>query len=185
MGEILSGKKNEENFSDLPKPLYKYTGVGRRKRAVAKVSIYGFSSLELSTSFLNITNNFHRKHFRLFRTVNQYFHSNSQYINNVMAPLKMVEAELQETKYLVCVNTHGGGLKSQSEAIKLAIARAFCFGLQSEPIKNVSRETILNNIKKSIEQLRLEGFLKVDARRKERKKYGLKKARKASQFSKR
>ena len=76
--------------------------------------------------------------------------------------------------YDIYVNTHGGGVRGQTNAIKLGIARAL-FHLFSEnhtPESNTYR-------------LKSDGFLTRDSRRKERKKYGLKKARKAPQFSKR
>lgn len=71
-------------------------------------------------------------------------------------------------KYDVVVNVHGGGLSGQAGAIRHAIARAL--------VK--ADESLKAEIKKA-------GFLTRDARVKERKKYGLKKARKAPQFRKR
>ena len=71
-------------------------------------------------------------------------------------------------KYDVFVNVHGGGLSGQAGAIRHGIARALC----------KADEALKPEIKKA-------GFLTRDARVKERKKYGLKKARKAPQFRKR
>ena len=71
-------------------------------------------------------------------------------------------------KYDVVVNVHGGGLSGQAGAIRHGIARAL--------VK--ADESLKPEIKKA-------GFLTRDARVKERKKYGLKKARKAPQFRKR
>ena len=71
-------------------------------------------------------------------------------------------------KYDVVVNVHGGGLSGQAGAIRHAIARAL--------VK--ADESLKAEIKKA-------GLLTRDARVKERKKYGLKKARKAPQFRKR
>ena len=71
-------------------------------------------------------------------------------------------------KYDILVNVHGGGLSGQAGAIRQAIARAL--------VK--AEENLKETIKKA-------GFLTRDARVKERKKPGLKKARKAPQFSKR
>ena len=62
----------------------------------------------------------------------------------------------------------GGGLTGQTDAIKLGVARLIC------KMENENR-LILKPF----------GFLSRDARIKERKKYGLRKARKASQYSKR
>ncbi len=73
-----------------------------------------------------------------------------------------------EAKYDVLVNVYGGGYTGQAGAIRLGIARAL---LQAE-------ESSRPALKKA-------GFLTRDPRVKERKKYGLKKARKAPQFSKR
>ncbi len=78
--------------------------------------------------------------------------------------------ELTETagKYDVVVNVQGGGLTGQAGAIRQAIARALC-----KADENVKAE------------LKKAGFLTRDSRVKERKKPGLKKARKAPQYSKR
>lgn len=71
-------------------------------------------------------------------------------------------------KYDVIVNVNGGGLSGQAGAIRHAIARALC----------KADESLKPEIKKA-------GLLTRDARVKERKKYGLKKARKSPQFRKR
>ncbi len=71
-------------------------------------------------------------------------------------------------KFDVLVNVHGGGYTGQAGAIRHGISRAL---LKAE-------DTLRGELKKA-------GFLTRDPRMKERKKYGLKKARKASQFSKR
>lgn len=73
-----------------------------------------------------------------------------------------------EEKVDVKVNVCGGGLTGQAGAIRHAISRG------------------LVNINEAYKaELKKEGFLTRDARAKERKKYGLKKARKAPQYSKR
>jgi small subunit ribosomal protein S9 len=71
-------------------------------------------------------------------------------------------------KYDVIVNVHGGGFSGQAGAIRHGIARALVE--VNEEFKPILRKA---------------GFLTRDARMKERKKYGLKKARRAPQFSKR
>ena len=71
-------------------------------------------------------------------------------------------------KFDVLVNVHGGGFTGQAGAIRHGITRAL--------IK--SDENLKSELKKA-------GFVKRDPRMKERKKYGLKKARRAPQFSKR
>ena len=72
------------------------------------------------------------------------------------------------TTYDVIVNVIGGGLSGQAGAINHGISRALV----------LADESLKPELKKA-------GFLTRDSRMKERKKYGLKKARKASQFSKR
>ena len=78
--------------------------------------------------------------------------------------------ELTETlgKYEVRVKVHGGGVSSQASAIRHGIARALVL--------------LDDSFKKP---LRRSGLLTRDARIKESKKYGLKRARKAQQYSKR
>ena len=71
-------------------------------------------------------------------------------------------------KYDVLVNVVGGGLSGQAGAINHGISRALV----------LAEESLKADLKRA-------GFLTRDSRMKERKKYGLKKARKASQFSKR
>ncbi len=71
-------------------------------------------------------------------------------------------------KYDIFVNVYGGGLTGQAGAI--------CHGISRALVK--AEENLKSEIKRA-------GFLTRDARMKERKKYGLKKARKAPQFSKR
>ena len=98
------------------------------------------------------------------RTLEDYFPMGTlQYI--VKQPLKEVEAE---GKYDVLVNVVGGGYTGQAGAIKLGIARAL---IEADP-----------NTRPALKKA---GFLTRDPRAKERKKYGLKKARRAPQFSKR
>jgi small subunit ribosomal protein S9 len=96
---------------------------------------------------------------------NQYLQNNRTYLNNIWGPLKNLNLE---TKYDIVALTKGGGLTGQVSSIKLGVARLL---ITIEPIN------------RSV--LKINGFLTRDARIKERKKYGLKKARKASQYSKR
>ena len=74
-----------------------------------------------------------------------------------------------EAKFDVIANVKGGGFAGQAGAVRHGIARAL-----NEANKEEYRQV-----------LKASGFLTRDAREKERKKYGLKKARKAPQFSKR
>jgi len=84
---------------------------------------------------------------------------------DVKKPLEMINAL---DKFDVIVNVKGGGFSGQAGAIRHGIARALL------KIDNDFRPI-----------LKKDGFLTRDPRMKERKKYGLKKARRAPQFSKR
>ena len=98
------------------------------------------------------------------RALEDYFPlGTTQYI--VKQPLAEIGAE---GKYDIRVNVVGGGYTGQAGAIRLGISRAL---LQAEPETRPA--------------LKKAGFLTRDPRVKERKKYGLKKARRAPQFSKR
>ena len=94
-----------------------------------------------------------------------YFNRIPSYLQVIMTPLETLGFE---SDYDILVNAHGGGLTGQADAVKLGVARALC---QQDP----------NNR----QPLKTEGYLTRDPRAKERKKYGLHKARKAPQFSKR
>lgn len=86
-------------------------------------------------------------------------------ITSMEAPLRAVKLQ---KKCGIIVTVKGGGLTGQAEAIQLGIARA------------------LSVLKPSYRaSLKEKGLLTRDSRCKERRKYGLKKARKAPQFSKR
>ena len=74
-----------------------------------------------------------------------------------------------EGKFDVIATVHGGGYTGQAGALRHGISRALC---------EADREAYRPALKAA-------GFLTRDSRMKERKKYGLKKARRASQFSKR
>ena len=94
-----------------------------------------------------------------------YFNRIANYTQSVKAPLEILGLE---NEYNILVNAHGGGLTGQSDAVKLGVARALC---QLAP--------------ENRQPLKAEGYLTRDPRAKERKKYGLHKARKAPQYSKR
>ena len=83
----------------------------------------------------------------------------------VLEPLKTVEAE---GRYDVHATIEGGGYTGQTDALRLGIARAL---VEVDPDLRAP--------------LKKEGLLTRDARRVERKKYGLRKARRAPQFTKR
>jgi len=84
---------------------------------------------------------------------------------NLLTPLKLVGAE---NRFDVTVKVSGGGTTGQADAVAMGVARAL---LTSDPeLKSVLRKA---------------GYLTRDARAKERKKPGLKRARKAPQYTKR
>jgi small subunit ribosomal protein S9 len=81
------------------------------------------------------------------------------------SPLRSID---RDKEFDVVASITGGGVNGQAGALRLGIARAL---LEVDPELRG--------------QLKAEGFLRRDAREKERRKYGLKKARKAPQYSKR
>jgi len=95
----------------------------------------------------------------------KYLQYNENYLNTVWLPLKKLD--LEKTFDIVAV-VKGGGLTGQAEAIQLGVARLLC---------KIDKNNRLI--------LKPFGFLTRDSRIKERKKYGLRKSRKAPQYSKR
>ena len=98
------------------------------------------------------------------RTLDNYFPNkvHQQLVNEPFVTLEKAE------QFDVFARLHGGGISGQAGALRLAIARALIeVEIDDRPA------------------LKKAGFLTRDARIKERKKYGLKKARKAPQYSKR
>ena len=95
----------------------------------------------------------------------KYLQYNTTYLNKVWDPLKKLNLENQ---FDIIVLVRGGGLTGQTSAIQLGVARLLC---KMDP----QNRSILKPF----------GLLTRDARIKERKKYGLRKARKAPQYSKR
>jgi small subunit ribosomal protein S9 len=83
----------------------------------------------------------------------------------VSSPFETTE---QKGHFAVSVHVNGGGIHGQSEAVRHGISRALVIENEEDKIA-----------------LKQAGFLKRDARAKERRKFGLKKARKAPQWSKR
>lgn len=140
------------------------SAVGRRKEAIAQVQL-----LRGNGEF--IINN---------KPANIYLNNNSCSLLALKAPfqvLQNLEILPESNQFDTIVKVQGGGLIGQAEAIKLGIARAIC---QLDDVNtNTNENTVL---KKSLKD---QGLLTIDARVKERRKYGLKKARKASQYHKR
>ena len=98
------------------------------------------------------------------RTIGDYF-PRPTLVSSIQLPFSATD---NLGKWDVTANIDGGGTTGQAGALRLAIARAL---IEVEPDDRPA--------------LKKEGFLTRDARIKERKKYGLKKARKAPQYSKR
>lgn len=126
-----------------------YYGTGKRKTAVARVRLYKNGKGDLT-----VNDQEGAKYFSL-----------TKLIAVLNAPLRLTSLT---KKFDITVKVDGGGVVSQAEAIRHAIARAL---LKYD-------EALRITLKKA-------GFLTRDARKKERKKPGLKKARRAPQFSKR
>ena len=98
------------------------------------------------------------------KDIEQYFPSPSMKMT-IEKPFKVVNLD---SKYDVVANVSGSGLSAQADAVSLGISRAL---LEADP-------ELRPKLKKA-------GLLTRDARKVERKKYGLKKARRAEQFTKR
>ena len=99
------------------------------------------------------------------RSIDEYFGGLEIVKSIVRQPLELTNTT---AKYDIYVNITGGGYTGQAGAIRHGISRALVL---AEPETKAA--------------LKAQGFLTIDPRMKERKKYGLKKARKAPQFSKR
>ena len=99
------------------------------------------------------------------KNLNRYIQDNLIYRSTIYKPLQNLGLQKE---YDIIIYVKGSGLKGQMEAIQLAISKALCKINSSYKIALKSR-----------------GYLTRDSRSKERRKYGLKKARKAPQFSKR
>ena len=95
----------------------------------------------------------------------KYLQYNTNYLNNIWSPLEKLNLK---NKFDIIAIVKGGGLTGQADAITLGVARLLC---KMEKENRIILKTF--------------GFLSLDDRIKERKKYGLLKARKASQYSKR
>ena len=132
-----------------------FTGTGRRKTSVARVRLIPGSG--------KITVN--------GRDVNEYM----PFEVLVMDLKQPLEITINLETFDVIVNVNGGGFSGQTGAIRLGITRA----LLEYDKENENNEDSYRKI------LKAAGFVTRDARKKERKKPGLKAARRAPQFSKR
>lgn len=128
---------------------FSYWGTGRRKTAIARVRLVpGNGKITING-----------------RSATDYLNHNLAFLSAVTVPLETLGLDKE---YDLLVNSKGGGLSGQADAIKQGVARALC------KLSPDNRKP-----------LKAEGHLSRDPRAKERRKYGLKKARKAPQFSKR
>lgn len=148
-------KKIEKAPTPKSKKAQYFEAVGRRKRAVARVRLYTVDSTESME-----TGNFsiNDKNYKV------YFPTAilQQTVESPFTKLKSTN------KFSGTVKVKGGGISGQAEAVRHGISRALIlFDI---------------NFRKKLKKL---GFLKRDPREKERRKFGLKKARKAPQWSKR
>lgn len=100
------------------------------------------------------------------KDVNQYFADSKHLINDLMQPF--VVLELESKKYDISAVVSGGGHSGQVDAIRLGIAKALA--------------SMDENLRGTLKRAELLGR---DPREKERKKFGLKGARKQRQFTKR
>jgi small subunit ribosomal protein S9 len=173
--------------------------VGRRKEAVAQVQmIRGSGQLIINTkpaheylqndscAILSV-----QAPFDIYKKT--MFSPNSTESSNGSVPAATtMSTELNSIDTIVKVK--GGGLKGQAEAIRLGVARALCTvaGTNNQTLASkevnvdltvASKENTVNTGLRK--QLKDKGYLTQDSRVKERRKYGLKKARKASQYHKR
>lgn len=99
------------------------------------------------------------------KTASDYLNANKTFLAEITDPLALVG---KQKEYDVSILVKGGGKSGQVDAIKLAIAKAL----------TTAHSDLRAPLKKA-------EFLKRDSREKERKKYGLRSARKREQFSKR
>lgn len=133
---------------EKPSSVY-FEAVGRRKTSVARVRLFSKGDAGITVNDKKFT---------------EYFPTKSMQ-NAVEEPLETMKLK---DRFLITVRVNGGGIASQSEAVRHGIARALTkFDLE-----------LRKKLKKA-------GLLTRDPRMKERRKFGLKKARKAPQWSKR
>ena len=100
-----------------------------------------------------------------YRASLQYLSNNKTFLAEITDPLAIAE---KQKEYDITILAKGGGLAGQVDAIKLAISKALV--IDAPDLRPVLKKA---------------GMMKRDPREKERKKYGLRSARKREQFSKR
>lgn len=154
-------EKPTKKKPDTKKPAVKpkkgkyYEAVGRRKTAVARVRLFTSSPSQSAIEGNLIIND---------KSYREFF--------STLGLQEIVEAPLKRLKSLnrfrATIKVKGGGIRGQAEAVCHGLARALTL--------------FDSNFRKRLKKV---GYLTRDPREKERKKYGLKKARRAPQWSKR
>ncbi|MBI2454306.1 MAG: 30S ribosomal protein S9 [Parcubacteria group bacterium] len=155
---VVIGETKEDSFafaSDRKDSKRYFEGIGRRKRSVARVRIFTANPKDSAAEGNFTVNN---------KTLKDYFRE----VHLTETALESLNRLKASDHFKVSVKVNGGGIRAQAEAIRLGAARAL--------IK--FDQNFRKKLKKS-------GLLSRDPREKERRKYGLKKARRAPQFSKR
>ena len=131
-----------------------FEATGRRKSSVARVRLFTIKPFEEDEGKITVNEKFYKQYFPTLELQ------------------QIAEAALRRLKSLnrfeVVAKVNGGGMKSQSEAVRHGMARVLV----------EFNADFRKKLKKA-------GYLKRDPRVKERKKYGLKKARKSPQWAKR
>lgn len=133
--------------------------VGRRKSSVARVRLYTKKASDEADSEDNAIIFVNNTDYR------SYFKNDENLKETVDSPLKKLKSM---NRFKASVKVSGGGITGQAEAIRHGLSRALVLFDQN----------FAKKLKKS-------GYLTRDPREKERRKYGLKKARKAPQWAKR
>ncbi len=169
--------------------------VGRRKEAVAQVQlVLGTGKFIINNkeaeSYLQY-NNFSLLKIKSPFEVLLLDNNNEKTLNDSIIATNNTDKETeilstqkniihQNSKIDTIVKVKGGGLIGQVDAIKLALTRALC---KLDQNLTLLTDAFLTTEPRKV--FKLKGFLTQDSRIKERRKYGLKKARKAPQYSKR
>ena len=156
--DVIIDESKFQEAEEAKGPEKYYEAVGRRKEATARIRVLTKKSTDKQIS-----------EEKAIITVNgkpyyEYF-NNDKLQGVVESPMKKLKSI---NRFKAVVTVQGGGIAGQAGAIKLGLSRAL----------------VLFDINFS-KKLRKAGFLTRDSRIKERRKYGLKKARKAPQWAKR
>ena len=155
--DVSSAEASSEALINFDKKDSKryFESIGRRKRAIARVRIFTANPKDSASQGGFTVNE---------KTLQDYFRGDDL-VEVAMESFNKLKAS---DHFRVTAKVNGGGISAQAEAIRLGVAKAL--------IKFDA------NFRK---KLKKSGLLRRDPREKERRKYGLKKARRAPQFSKR